>query len=69
MYIIHIYSAFAFSRNLYTNAANAPPISGATINTQTTLSGPAFPPIAATIAGPKLLAGLTLVPVSPIPII
>ena len=39
------------------------------MNTHTTSIGAVFPVIAAIIAGPRLLAGLTLVPVSPIPMI
>ena len=37
------------------------------MNIQTHAMGAVFPAIAATIAGPRLLAGLTLVPVNPIP--
>ena len=44
---------------LYTRAAKTPPTSGATMNTHTLVN--ASPP--AKIAGPKLLAGLTEVPV------
>lgn len=48
---------------LYTTAANAPPIKGATINTQTLAN--ALPPT--NRAGPKERAGFTEVPVYEIP--
>ena len=51
-------------RYSYKYAASAPPISGATINTQTCLIAS---PIK-NIAGAKLLAGFTDVPVKGIPI-
>ena len=53
------YLSAVFLKNIHTRAARAPPISGATINTHTFDN--ASPP--AKRAGPRDLAGLTLVPV------
>ena len=55
-------------KNLYANAAIAEPINGATINTQTWAIALVSPTIAIIVAGAKLLAGLTDVPVKLIPI-
>ena len=51
----------------YVIAARAAPISGATMNTQSDAMGSLFPFIAAITAGAMDLAGLTLVPVRPMP--
>ena len=52
---------------IYTAAATAAPISGATMNTQTSDRGVVFPVKASITAGPSDLAGFTDVPVSGIP--
>jgi len=61
--VVGKYQSFLQERNLYTSAARTPPIRGATMNTHTLES--ASPPTR--IAGPKLLAGLTDVPVNEMP--
>ena len=61
------FSSSFFSRKPYTSAAKTEPASGPTKNTQTSLIGAESPANAATKAGPKLLAGLTDVPVRPMP--
>ena len=61
LYFFYILYLFKY---LYKVAAKAPPASGANINTQTCLS--ASPP--RNIAGARLLAGFTEVPVKGIPI-
>ena len=60
-------SYFSFESAIQITAASAAPISGATMKIQRAAIGAVFPLIAATRAGPKLLAGLTDVPVRPMP--
>ena len=61
------FTSFSLFKNLKANAANTDPTNGATINTHTCFIASYFPIIAITVAGARLLAGFTDVPVKLIP--